>query len=262
MIELTLNGQAVQFKIDTGADVTVIPNTKYSRSRDGPLSPADRTLSGPGQHVLKVKGKFVGYLERNHRSIQQTIYVIEDLHKALLGCPAIKALQILSFVEPVQASDIFMQFPQLFTGLGKLQDSYKIKLRNDAKPFALNAPRRIAIPLLPKVKEELQRMEALGVISKIEEPTEWCSPIVVVPKPNGKVRICVDLTKLNTSVCRERHILPSVEQTLAQVGDAKYFSKLDANSVFWQIELAPESSKLTTFITPFGRYALIVFHLE
>ena len=95
-------------------------------------------------------------------------------------------------------------------------------------------------------------MEALGVISKIEEPTEWCSPIVV-PKP--KVQICVDLTKLNTSVCRERHILPSVEQTLAQVGDAKYFSKLDANSGFWQIELAPESSKLITFITPFGRYA-------
>ena len=60
---------------------------------------------------------------------------------------------------------------------------------------------------------------------------------------------------LNTSVCRERPILPSVEQTLAQVGDAKYFSKLDANSGFWQIELAPESSKLTTFITPFGRYA-------
>ena len=53
-------------------------------------------------------------------------------------------------------------------------------------------------------------MEALRVITKIEEPTEWCSPIVVVPKPNGKLRICVDLTKLNTSVCCERHILPSV----------------------------------------------------
>ena len=79
------------------------------------------------------------------------------------------------------------------------------------------------------------------MISKIEEPTERCSPIVVVPKPNGKVRICVDLTKLNTSVCHECHILPSIEQTLAQVGNAKYFSKLDANSGFWQIELAPES---------------------
>ena len=49
-------------------------------------------------------------------------------------------------------------------------------------------------------------------------------------------------------------MLPSVEQVLAQIGNAKVFSKLDANSGFWQIELAPESPKLTTFITPFGRF--------
>ena len=68
------------------------------------------------------------------------------------------------------------------------------------------------------------------------------------------IRICVDLTKLNQSVRRERHMLPSVEQTLAQLGGATVFSKLDANSGFWQIELTKESSQLTTFITPFGRY--------
>ena len=78
--------------------------------------------------------------------------------------------------------------------------------------------------------------------------------MVVVPKANGQVRIYVDLTKLNENVCRERHILPSVEQVLAQIGDAKHFSKLDANSGFWQIELDKQSSKLTTFITPFGRF--------
>ena len=61
----------------------------------------------------------------------------------------------------------------------------------------------------------------------------------------------MDLTKLNENVCRERHILPSVEQVLAQIGDAKHFSKLDANSGFWQIELDEQSSKLTT---PFGRF--------
>ena len=78
--------------------------------------------------------------------------------------------------------------------------------------------------------------------------------MVVVPKQNGNVRICVDLTKLNQSVCRERHILPSVEQVLAQIGGAKVFTKLDANSGFWQIKLSKESALLTTFITPFGRF--------
>ena len=62
-----------------------------------------------------------------------------------------------------------------------MKGDYKIKLNKDAKLFALYTPRRIPIPLLPKVKEELQRMEKLGVISRISEPTDWCAGIVVVP---------------------------------------------------------------------------------
>ena len=87
-----------------------------------------------------------------------------------------EALQVVSFIEPVQASEVFTLFPKLFIGLGKLKDNYQIKLRSDAKPYTLQVPRRVALPLLPKVEAELQRMEAIGVISKIEEPTEWCSP--------------------------------------------------------------------------------------
>ena len=97
-------------------------------------------------------------------------------------------------------------------------------------------------------------MEAMEVISRVEEPTEWCAGMVVVPKPKGKVRICVDLTQLNPSVCRECHPLPVVEQTLTQIAGAQVFSKLDANSGFWQIPLAKESSLLITFITLFGWY--------
>ena len=72
-----------------------------------------------------------------------------------------------------------------------------------------------------------------------------------MPKPNTEVCICVDLTKLNDSVKRERHMLPSVEHTLGQLEGAKVFSKLDANSGFWQIPLSKESVLLTTFIMPF-----------
>ena len=72
-------------------------------------------------------------------------------------------------------------------------------------------------------------MEAQGVISNIDKATDWCAPMVVVPKSNGKIRICVDFTKLNDCVRRERHVLPSVEQTLAQMGGGKVFTKLDAN---------------------------------
>ena len=74
----------------------------------------------------------------------------------------------------------------------------------------------------------------------------------MVPKKNGSVRICVDLKPLNSSVLREIHPLPTVEDILAQLSGAKVFSKLDANSGFWQIPLTEESRLLTTFITPYG----------
>jgi hypothetical protein len=100
----------------------------------------------------------------------------------------------------------------------------------------------------------LEQMERLGVIARVEQPTDSCAGLVVVPKPNGKVRICADLTKLNESVRWERHPLPAVDQVLAQLSGATIFSKLDANSGFWQVPLSPDSALLTTFITPFGRF--------
>ena len=112
----------------------------------------------------------------------------------------------------------------------------------------------IPLPLRPRVAEELERMEKAGVIAKVFEPTPWCAGMVVVSKKSGDVRICVDLKPLNQSVMREVHPLPKVDETLAQLAGAKIFSKLDANSGFWQIPLSQSSRLLTTFITPMGRY--------
>jgi len=81
--------------------------------------------------------------------------------------------------------------------LGSLSVEYHIQLKQNAKPFALCTP---ALPLLSKVKAELDRMEDLGVISKVEAPTAWCADMVVVPKADGNIRICVNLTKVNESV--------------------------------------------------------------
>ena len=64
------------------------------------------------------------------------------------------------------------------------------------------------------VRNELNRMESLGVISHIDEPSPWCAGMVVVPKPSGKVRIYVDMKPLNENVMREFHPLPAVDETL------------------------------------------------
>ena len=89
---------------------------------------------------------------------------------------------------------------------------------------------------------------------KITTPSDWCAPIVPVVKKNGKVRICVDLKRLNKAVKREHYMLPNLDDISPKISGAKVFSKLDATSGFHQIPLEKDSYKLTTFITPFGRY--------
>ena len=181
---------------------------------------------------------------------------MKRLHTPLLGRLAIDQLGLLARVGTVDICHQIpkQQFPQLFEALGKLQGDYNIELEPDAKPYVLSTPCRVAIPLRKAVEQELRCMEALGVIAKVNEPTAWCAGMVVVPKANRKVRISVDLTQLNQSVRREKHPLPAVEPTLAQFAGARVFTKLDANSGFWQIPLAAESALLTTFITPCGRF--------
>ena len=93
--------------------------------------------------------------------------------------------------------------PYLFKGLGELEGEFSIKLTPGSAPYAITTPRRVVLPLMPKVKEELQRMEKLGFISKVDLPTDWCADMVVVPRPYGRIRPCADHTKLNESVLRE-----------------------------------------------------------
>ena len=96
-----------------------------------------------------------------------------------------------------------------------------------ATPISVPPP----LPLVDKVKHEIERTASAGVIEAVDEPTDWCAPIVVVPKQSGDVRICVDLTKLNEAVRRENYIIPKVEITLGSIGSKRHiYTKLDANT--------------------------------
>ena len=97
-------------------------------------------------------------------------------------------------------------------------------------------------------------MRGLGVIKTVDGPTEWLNSLVLVEKPNGKLKICLDPRPLNKAIQREHQQLPTAEEILSEMSGAKYFSKLDASSGYWQIPLDEASSDLTAFSTPFGRY--------
>lgn len=236
----------VDFKVDTGADVNILPFKIFvEHFQHKQLFPSDKQLLGPGNSKLQVVGALKVVLNYKDRSVNTVMYVIHG-KTALLSRDSSVELGIVSLIGSVQNT--------IFDGLGKMPNTYKIDLKPNARPFAVHQPRRVPIPLLPKLEDEIQRLLKLGVIKEVNKPTEWCAPIVPVPKPNGKVRLCVDFTQLNENVKRQVHMLPSVDHVLGQIKDASIFSKLDANSGFHQIALHPTSQLLTTFIAPSGRY--------
>ena len=256
---LSMGQEQIKFKLDSGADVTVIPeNTYKSLQAKEQLEPTNKVLLGPCNYKMKCLGKYTTKLSTDKKATQEDIYVIRELERPLLGRRAAESLNLINRVDSIAEGNykakIETKYPKLFTGLGKMNAEYTIKLQEDAKPYAIPVPRKVPLPLAKETKAEMERMIQQGVISPVDEPTEWCAPMVVTPKPNGKVRVCVDLSVLNNYVQRENHPLPSVDHTLGKLAGSQHFSKLDANSGFWQITLAEESRRFTTFITPWGRY--------
>ena len=168
-VTLQLDNSPVIFCIDTGAEVTVISDKTWRNLGKPTLTSPERELRGPNNHRLVVLGQWKGTLQYSSTQTKETIYVVEGLSKPLVGRPAIKNLQLVTGVSTVSKTlSPQDQFPSLFKGLGQLEGDYTIRLREGAKPFALSAPRRIAVPLMKKVKDELSNMEKLGVIKRVQ----------------------------------------------------------------------------------------------
>ena len=134
--------------------------------------------------------------------------------------------------------------------------TYKMKLNHDVTPV-VRPPHKIPIAVKEQVKKKLENMVKKNIICPVEEPTEWVSTMVAAKKKNGEVRICIDPKYLNQALQRPHHPMRTVEEVVANLAGAKYFSILDAKTGFWQIPLSPESSFYTTFITPFGRFRFL-----
>lgn len=252
-VTLRLCGSPTVFKIDTGADVTVITSNTYNSLKNvPPLQDVNLRLQSVGGR-LDCLGMFQAKIwpKKSKQVYLVNVYVVEGGTSNLLSRIASTAMGYVSLT--LNETTTVSEMPYGEIGLMNCKP-VKIKLKADAEPYSINTARRVPLPLLGKIKEELQRMEQHGVIIPVTEPTEWCSPMVPVQKPNGKIRICVDLKRLNQNVVREKFILPTLDEILPKLSGAQVFSSLDAASGFWAIPLDPGSAKLTTFITPFGRF--------
>ena len=208
---------------------------------------------------MKLSGYFKASLKHRGSVVNTRIYLIDDLIRPLLGRSVLEDLKVIKFLANVESGhsgqDWMKLYPDAFQGLGEMPGEYTIALQPNAVPFSISVPRRVPLPLLPKVKAELERMVKDGIIEEVVEPTPWTAPLVVVPKANSeKIRITTYFTMLNKYILREKFEMPGVDYILAQIGTSKIFSRLDFNHGFFQLKLSESSKKLTAFMTPFGRF--------
>ena len=137
-------------------------------------------------------------------------------------------------------------------------EPYEIELIPGAIPLKITTARAIPLALLEEVKAEIDEMLRNKIIAPVREATDWCHPICCVPKPDGKLRFCVDLRALNRWVKRPVHPLTTPIQAIQSVPtDAKWFSSVDARKGYWQLMLTKKSQLLTTFLTPWGRFCFL-----
>ena len=151
--------------------------------------------------------------------------------------------------------DIHNTFGNVFNGIGCFKGTFSLQLKPDSKPYHA-PPRHVAYVLQKPFKEELEQLQKMDIITTLgaDEMAEWCNSFVLVPKANGKVRLCLDPVRLNEALIRPIHRGPTLNDILPKLNNVKYMSVMDASLGYHNLQLDTKSSYFTTFACPFGRY--------
>ncbi|CAC5397235.1 unnamed protein product [Mytilus coruscus] len=236
-----------------------------------------KSIEGQGQvNMIQSKGKQYGknsfnsgnksFNLGNKSTCTATCYRCGRKGQALLSRNTAEQLGVLQLVHSVsEPGTIKDKYPECFTGVGKLKSfQLQIPIDPDVEPV-IQPMRRVPFNLRDKLAKKLDELLDLDIIEHVNEPSQWVSPVVVVPKRSGDdIRLCVDMRQSNTAVKRVRHPIPTIDELLQEMNSSKVFSKLDVTWAYHQIELKPESREITTFVTHKGlfRYKRLMFGIS
>ena len=284
--QMNIGNTTMTAMIDSGASVNVLDSKSFNLLKQDHHSfqmrkPKSKVFSYGTATPLPVLGVFSADVTVGSTSCPADFHVVDTDTCNLLSYTTAKQLKLINLNTDhvtcnIQSApermmqktekttgheNVFSQYTSLFDGIGKIKD-VQIKLHIDPDVLPKQQKhRRIPFHTRKDVEKELQRLEDLDIIEKIDGPTPWVSPIVVVPKPSGAVRICVDMRQANKAIKRERHPMPTLEDIIADLNGASVFSTLDMTAGYHQFELAPEARHVTTFSTHVGlrRYKRLMF---
>jgi len=268
-VTVSVCGKPLSMEIDTGASVALVPQAVWQKTWSHvKLQKSDMVLDNYGGWDLPVVGEATVTVEYNQQSFKHQIVVVKGGKHALLGRNWLQHIKldwkalfgnvnaVHQSTPPASLGSLAKEFPSVFAeGLGTVRDHQaKIRLKDDAKPKCCR-PRPMPYALRESVDAELDRLEQEGIIKPVEE-AEWASPIVVVRKKNGSVRICADFkVTINQHIESQQHPIPNPTDLLAQLAEGSVFTTLDLSQAYAQLPIDETSQKYCVITTHRGLYA-------
>ena len=272
---------------DTGAAANIMGLADYKRIGREPtrLRRPGTVLNAYNGLAISLIGKEIFTIRVGNKSTKRTFYITDEGKGTLLSRATSQALGFIPEDFPNQIGDstvhsvatagnasetswstikaeLLHDFADVFDDdsqeLPAMHgDPVHIQLHDDATPFQVNGPRPIPLPLRQAAKGLIEDLQQRAVIAPVHEPTDWLHPATFVPKKPGsdKLRLCVDLRKLNAFVKRPQHPVRTPRDCVSSVPpSAKFFATFDAKMGYFQVPLDEASQLLTTFCTPWGRF--------
>ncbi|KIH47194.1 reverse transcriptase [Ancylostoma duodenale] len=270
MLEIVIEGHAVPFELDTGASMLIIDEKTWKKIGAPELKESKVEATAYNNERIQLQGKVTVSLNFVGHSAIMDVHVFKQASRSLCGRDMIKALCIdcgphynlvytVKEMSKVQVKReivrILHENKQLFEeGLGKCTSTKaKLKFKADPVPKFFRA-RPVPIALRPKVEAKLEELLRNGTLRRVEH-SQWATPLVIVPKPGGKIRICGDYeATANPQLDINQYPLPRPEDLFHMLNGGKKFSKLDLSDAYMQVELDPESRKYTTINTQKGLF--------
>ena len=273
MVTVQVGGVNLRMLIDSGASSNIIDEGTWEQLKvkgvkcESQVATPDKKLyQYASSQPLPVKGSFKCTVSVCDRSTKAEVLVIKGRGMSLLGKVTATELGVLKVGINVamvtsKADNLKQQYPEVFEGVGKLKNKQiSLDINPTVKPIA-QPYRRVPFNLRGKSRDKTTELLDMGIIEPVEGPAPWVNSVVIVPKDNGDIRLCVDMTQANQAIMRRRYPIPTVDEVLHTMKGSKVFSKLDLKWGYNQLELSPESREITTFATPDGlfRYKSLLF---
>lgn len=245
---------------DTGASVNIISLKDLQRVVPEPvINPTEVKLRCFGGQLIEPIGATQLAIKLKNKKEVLEFIVVRIKQKPLLSAEACVQLGVIKIqnvdevkVLRMSCEEIVNEYSDVFEGDGCFDGEFKIEIDEMVKPVQQKA-RRIPVAYNDELRDKIEELASRGIIEPVNKHMEWISNLVLV-KRGKKLRLCLDPAELNTTIKRARHQIPTIEEMLPDLQNAKVFSVLDAQNGFWHMKLDSASSDLTAFWTPQGTF--------